>query len=1345
MAKKGKEDKGKNVRKGKKEPVAQLDDGSDSDLAKRKTEESEMVEGEEDEDEDDPKKKRGKDKKGVVKKAGKGKKGQLDKTKTQLKGASQLVTGLAAEDPKKKVAKKEHAKAQLKGATKAMVMAKKGAAVPPKKRRSLKSTSKLFMGVKGMGPHKSTKKSHFKNTSRFFWGLRKYSTKKKKKKNRGVLKSTSNLMMRFKSLGKKKEKKEGAPEKETKKSSFMLIRLGGGKSEDQQSKGGSFFGNLFRRRKANQNFKPQAQMVSKMATVTNWLTSKFLSKRSRSRYDKRATDDSWLAKIGAKKLPFPSEDEVLRHRANMRRVAGASKCTCSGQYPDKLGYWDPLDSTTLQDYFDDYEEERGSYDGQSPFKYGLSGYNQDCYGRHPIEEGYGPYDEDYDEQDPYRYCSDNQDYGPSFHYPSYEPYEGFSSDYEVEGGPYWTRELEHPNNQEDVYRQQDMNDSDQEWVSQSSYNPYTCLLDDIAEMEEADRAETEPGDDPIDFPHSSVFEREMGEHMASTAPLNRKFRLFPRPQVKLFGKEKLDVPLPPSAQISLAYLDPEEEGITEEEEQEPLISPFAQFDGQYLESSGSQETFSELLPLSKLQRSHRNNLSGRSWGWDAHHVKPHLSPRECGSPLGQFLQQSISQPRPILKHHGNWGRNQPGMHESNRRTLSPRFGKKSPLESSSLPPRMPVEKPSCTFPPSSVRQLRGPGRHHTLLTPSHTTVAMQDTLHKELQSTLRSNFNRKSQQDLRFSQRNASWSRTGHQSPSFKGKSSHIPMSSPPQRTVKENPVSSGGFRTATMENSSKDSLFQAPPSSFPSTHKRLESQRNLSSSSLASVKSLMDTPFSRSLFHVSSAPEFQDSARNKTSGKFVPREFYNYTSRSLKSAPSPQPSLRHFGSPPIPSRLQSRRAVHQVSMDASGSLPQAWNRWAEPPTKAVNPLMRNKQFGHRSPVLSARGSPHMLPRQGSHRISIRESPRGSSPYAQLPFETGRPKEAQSQPQPRWLCASEEGTATPWSSSPKMGAKRSLRNGFNLPQSLTRAPSPHKDFIKHIGQPLVGMAQPASSVHFLPGETRGHLEEENPYLAELGPEESEAFSRQPFPQHSAAAIASMKQKTQATPTRSSTPRVARKLLGGHLSCTIPGDNPGNLRRPNLSPLSQRTVSFKRPYTVEEEGSSLARPPSFHGQYNKPRRPDFAPGPPELLEHEMEGGIGRYAVVMPQVQPMGSSPWRRSRRQNQPWSEYHTVKIHEMPDEWTSEKLFQHPPAESFKAQDVHRGGGRGNGVFWYLTRGASGSKSEYEETNKNWQSKVIERVLVCWMLKRDRGNKRLESRTGGGMRVGGGPFEFNFS
>ncbi|XP_063171131.1 unconventional myosin-XV [Candoia aspera] len=1167
MAKKGKEvgraGKGKDVRKGKKGLVTQLDDGSDTDLAKSNTEESEMgselVEGEEEENEDDPKKKKGKDKKGAVrgaKKGGKGKKGQPEdeedkelpaKTTRQLKGASKLVMGLAADDAKKKkVAKKEHAKAQLKGATKAMAMAKKEPAAPPKKRRSLKSTSRLFMGMKGMGQQKSTKKSHFKSTSRFFWGLKKYSTKKKKKqkKNKGVLKSTSNLMMRFKSLGRKKEKKEATAGKETKKPSFMLIRLGGGKSEDRRSKGGGILGSLFRRRKANQNFKPQAQLVSKVAAIANWLTRKFLSKRG-YRYDKGVTDESWLAKIGAKKLPFPSEDEVLRHRANMRRVPGVNRRY--GQYQDKFGYWDHPDSARLQDYFDGYEEEQGCYDVQSPFKYGFSNYNQDCYGRHPMEEEYGPYDEaeDYDEQDPYEYHSDNQNYGPSFDFPPDEPYDDFSSDSEVEGDPYWfhygrTQELEDPDEEEDVYCQQEVNDSEQDWVAQAqpSCNPYACLLDDIAEVEEADRVEAEPEDDPIASSHFSVFER--GEKVAAMSPWNRKFRLFPRPQVKLFGKEKLDIPLPPSPQISLAYLDPEEEGTNEEEEQVPLISPFAQFDGHYLEPSGSQSTFPKLLPghfVSKLQRPLGTNLTRRTWVRDPCHTKPHLSPRDCGSPLGQFPQQSISQPRPILKHHGDWGRNRPSVPEPSRRTLSPRFGKNSPLGPSSPQlPRRTFEKPSSTFPPRSVRRLSDPGKHNPIISPSHTAVLLRGALHEELQST------------LPFIQ-------------------------------------------------------------------------------STSNKKSLRDLSFSRRESHQAAAKD-TDSQR------------------------------------------------------------------------------------HSSPRLSHRSSPHMLARQGSHRISIRESPPGSSPYAQPPRETDRPTEAQAQPQLRWHHVSGEEIATPWNSSPKMGATKSLRNVSDLPRPPNQAPNTRKNFIQRIGQPLAGMAQAASPIQFLPAETTGHLEDRNPYLAQLGPspEQSQVFSRQRFSPRSPAAVASVKQKAEAIPPRPSIPKVGHELLGGNLPCTIPGDNPGSLGRTNLSPLSQRMVSFKRPHTVEKVGSSLARPPSFHTQYNKPGRPDSVRRPTELLEDEMEGSIGRYAVVMPQVQRMGSSPRRRSQRQNQPWSEYHTVNVHEMPNKWTSEKLFQHPPAESFKAQAAHHGGergrGRGSSVFWYLTRGASEFNNEHGETTRDRPCKM---------------------------------------
>ncbi|KAL8175333.1 UNVERIFIED_CONTAM: hypothetical protein K2H54_019821 [Gekko kuhli] len=561
-------------KKSKKEP-SDSEEVSEAEVGKTTAEESEMdseiAEGE-GESEDDPKKKKGKDKKGG---------------KKQLKGASKLVMGLATDDAKKKKgAKKEHAKAQLKGATKAMAIAKKEPP-PSKKKRSLKSTSKLFMGFKGLRL-KRPKKSQFKNTSRFFWGLKKSSTKQKQKqkKNKAVLKSTSKLMMRFKGLGKGKKKEEPSAEG-TKKPAFMLIRLGG-KPKDK-AKGGGFFGNLLQRAKPNEKFKTRAQIVSKVAAATSWLTRKFLAKRGRYMYDERVANEAWLSRIGAKKLPFPSEAEVLRHRANMRRLPEAK--ALYGQTEEEFGHWDNLDAPLPQLHYDSYRED-GYTEPLSTSQYDYSNYDTDCYDGYPDEE-YEPYEEPVEyynhlPQDQYGYpTEDDQEYEPTTSYSPYEPYDNYA-DYEEAIGlndqyaspedPYYSgaEETEYP----DDYPLNEVGYGEDKCLPQmqSSYNPYAYPLDNIVE-----EAEEERRGYPSALSNSSFFQQQgMGDNFSPKLSLNRKFRLFPRPQVKLFGIDKLDVPLPPSPQFSIGSLDQDEENY---EESEPLTSPFAQFDDQNVEPS----------------------------------------------------------------------------------------------------------------------------------------------------------------------------------------------------------------------------------------------------------------------------------------------------------------------------------------------------------------------------------------------------------------------------------------------------------------------------------------------------------------------------------------------------------------------------------------------------------------------------------------------------------------------------------------------------------------------------------------------------------------------------------------
>ncbi|XP_053132451.1 unconventional myosin-XV isoform X2 [Hemicordylus capensis] len=1346
MPRKGKDEgKGGKGKKGK--AATEEEEASEADVAEESEVASEVAQEEELVEEDDPKKKKGKDKKVAAKDA-----------KKQLKGTSKLVMGLATDEAKKKKGAKKDAKAQLKGATKAMAIAKKEPAAPPKKKRSLKSTSKLFMGFKRLGL-KRPKKGQFKNTSRFFWGLKKHSTEKKKKKqkNKAVLKSTSNLMMRFKSLGKNKtkSKKKETPGSGTKKPAFMLIRLGGGGKTDQKAKGGGVFGSLFQRKKPNENFKPRAQIISKVAAATSWLTRRFLARRGRYMYDERVANEAWLTRIGAKKLPFPSGDEVLRHRANMRK--GPRSSEIYGHSQEEFGYWDNLDSAAPLDYYDGYQGD-GIYVPQEPSPYGYS----EQYSRLPADEQYGPFEEPVDyygplPQDQYGYNYEEQGYEPSTGYSPYEPYDDYRSGFEEPPGlpgPLYTgeEEMEYP---EDMYPLQEVGDGEHEWPPhiQSSYNPYAHPLNDIAEMDEAEGVDEETGDYPFGLSNFSFFEQQgIGKSFAPKLSLNKNFRLFPRPQVKLFGMEKLDVPLLPSPHI----WDQEEE---EEEDLEPLTSPFAQADDGNLEPSRSPGTISKLLSgsfVKKLQKGFSSNPTQTNVGLGT--SKRGVSPRECGSPLGQFLQKSLTQPKPILKHRGNEGTKRPPTPSPIRKALSSLFSESRSMEPSS--PHLETRNlgmPSSTSSPKSMRQFGGSEKHSFPLPSSHPAAKLRNALQEELQNTLgfdssssykkpphglplpgrkfsqtamngnnsqgptspqfpqRQNPSSSLQSSRSFglnrspmdfhtpqagnpfqqwpgghvsSQGPPSWSTMGPENPSFKGRGSLTPsLGRMAPAPVEEPPVPlrkpAGGGKPP------QDFKFKRPSFSEPKAPNPFAGRRNPSSSSLGTVHSLRsEAPFRASpsqLSLQSNASRFHDPALTMTAGRYTPAGFSNPT------PPSPQPSLRHFGPPQIPS---SPRLLHRMSrsaMAAHGRLPQAWNRQPEPPTKAVKPLMRNQfmmQFGPQSPVLPARSnSPHMLTRQGSRRFTIRESPLDAMPHVH-PFDDAcGPGVAQWPPHQRWDHAAASGMP-----SPQMGAVGSLGGISSLHPPPSPAPGTPKAFLQRIGQPLAGMAPPASS------RIVGSMGEENPYLASFAqpPGLSPARSRHPFSQCPPSPTPSLKHMGESL-----TPTLGRNVMGGNL----PYGSPSALRRrPDLSPLSQRAVSFGGPNAMGRGGPNFGGPPPFQDPYNRLGRPGPAPLTAEMLGNIMDDGMGRYAVVMPQVHQRMASSFRGSpRMQNQPWSDYHTVTVHGMPDDWSSAKLYQQPPAENLSRQSSRRGT---KSVAWYLTRGTSMHDYEYARSSKNWQCKM---------------------------------------
>ncbi|NWR81119.1 MYO15 protein, partial [Centropus unirufus] len=525
--------------------------------------------------------------------------------------------------------------------------------------RSFRSTSKLFLGFRKLGLRRP-KKGQFKNTSRFFWGLQKHSTKrKKKKKNKAVLKSTSNLMVRFKRVGKKR--KEEASSSPPAKPSFLLLRRGGQVAEDGAS--------LFRRR-PERKFKPRAQVLSKAAAATGWLARKVLSRRGRLAGGSRAADTAWLSRIGARKLPFPAEDEILRHRANMKRIPGGSGLAApgtarhsqemqgsparrpsrrrsqrvpaelpvprygwaeeedgaygrhrgyakeDGAYGSRCSYAKKEDGAygARRGYT---KEEDGAYAPAYPAGYGFKDAVPTAYADYAgyeTEEDYGFYgggwEEGHPPGHPYSYAEleDEGTFGGGAPLALYDPYssdpeygEEAAEPFGYGGDPY--EEFGEPlagGYPGGEYPEHRIQYSEAGWAqhAQSSCNPYALGLEEITEAEECEEEEEEDGEYPFSILSASSL-RGMRETLSSKLSLNRKFRLFPRPQVKLFGRDRLDVPLLPSP---------------------------------HLPASRDEDDYDEYEPP---RAAPRPKASPRRWVSAA---------RACGSPLGQFLQRSLSQP-----------------------------------------------------------------------------------------------------------------------------------------------------------------------------------------------------------------------------------------------------------------------------------------------------------------------------------------------------------------------------------------------------------------------------------------------------------------------------------------------------------------------------------------------------------------------------------------------------------------------------------------------------------------------------------------------------------------------------
>ncbi|XP_030634878.1 unconventional myosin-XV [Chanos chanos] len=474
---------------------------------------------------------------------------------------------------------------------------------PPKeekKKRGLKNTSRLFMRFSGFRRRRNSKK-RLKSTSRLFLGLGKRKHRlAKKKRRKSVLKHTSRFMMRFKASKKKKKDKDANKDGEPKKkASYMLIRLGGNSKPEKKT---GFFKGLFSRKNgAGSDFKNQSVLLGKIAAATNWLTKRFISRKGRQSSLGRDYDP-W-SRSGSKRQTFPGghrqasirgphgyhnygyehDDGVYDHYNQGRAERGAfrrqSMQRGHNRYDERYAGMEGHSRRSVQpydhyegmaDYYDTpsqdqgyYELEDGYYDVQMGFPNGVEYYDDGTEYHNPYpdqEAGYYPEDMGYYSQQQQQpgdmYYGDEMEYYDDGQYFMENEYSMYGNEMEfydqdqlmyfddqqgIYDDPYGAvipgdSNMDPYGPYEDPYFQDYQMNYSEAGVSpylESSYDmyqPYGHAMHDILEGEEVD----------------GIYDDQFGHFPMEPAVIagDMEFRV-PRPQVKLFGKERIDVELPP--------------------------------------------------------------------------------------------------------------------------------------------------------------------------------------------------------------------------------------------------------------------------------------------------------------------------------------------------------------------------------------------------------------------------------------------------------------------------------------------------------------------------------------------------------------------------------------------------------------------------------------------------------------------------------------------------------------------------------------------------------------------------------------------------------------------------------
>lgn len=477
--------------------------------------------------------------------------------------------------------------------------------------RGLKNMSRMFMKFSGFKRRRNSRKK-LKTTSRLFLGLGKRKFRlARKKRRKSILKNTSRFMMRFK-VSKKKKKEKEAKEKAAansgSKPTFLLLRLGG-RGETAEKKGG-FFKGLFGKKSGKwttDDLKNRSMLLGKVAAATNWLTKRFLTSKMRGGNARRGwggqgklgrelSDRGHLH--GYQNGGYDHEDETFGynhqytvhqrgHRGYDENYDGyVDETTAAYGDQSQFGYFE--NGVGVADYQDlGYYEEEGLFDPNAEYYEGMLYDEGTGEYYEPSANGYYSQDADY-----YAYQQQTMDMHLNEGLDYYAQMDGvhmYGGDLNGFINPH--AQGYYDENNEGLY----YNDRQTGFYE----NPYATNME--LQGEYSSNYQQNYGDvamayqdyssqQPTGYQHTghdfgfgtqglAQMQGHYGNQYASqldqygnysneTQGGEMAFRL-PRPQVRLFGKERLDVPLPPPPTLPP---DPEFEGMSDiqYEDQIPL-------------------------------------------------------------------------------------------------------------------------------------------------------------------------------------------------------------------------------------------------------------------------------------------------------------------------------------------------------------------------------------------------------------------------------------------------------------------------------------------------------------------------------------------------------------------------------------------------------------------------------------------------------------------------------------------------------------------------------------------------------------------------------------------------------